>query len=334
MGKLPLEAVKPGPLAVAEYTVTGAVPVEESVSICDVVVLTTCDPKFTLDALTLRVGTRFGPSAAMPVPLSPTTIVPLFDVSLAIVSCPVIDPTPAGSNCTAKAVVWPGGRVTGKFGLDSTKPFPDTDAAVTLTASVPVDVRVRDSVAAEPTVTFPNDSLGELILRPGVSGFNWRRNVSAIPFKLADSVAVWSELTAATVVEKLALVAPAPTVTADGTLTAALLLDNATASPPLGAAELMVTVQVSDPAPVSDPLAQLKACSPGTFAAVPVPLKLTAIVPLAALLWMVSCPVAASGPAGAKRTVRFSVAPAATVRGMLVAPLTENDCPDTVMLET
>jgi hypothetical protein len=50
---------------------------------------------------------------------------------------------------------------------------------------------------------------------------------------------------------KVALVAPAATVTLAGTCTAALLLDRLTAAPPLGAAPLKVTVPVEEIPPVT-----------------------------------------------------------------------------------
>ena len=46
---------------------------------------------------------------------------------------------------------------------------------------------------------------------------------------------------------KVAVVCPALTVALDGTVTAARLLDNATAAPPVGAALVNVTVQVDVP---------------------------------------------------------------------------------------
>jgi hypothetical protein len=55
---------------------------------------------------------------------------------------------------------------------------------------------------------------------------------------------------------KLALVAFAATVTDPGTVTAELSLDRFTARPPVGAAAVNVTVQVSVPAPVIELLLQ------------------------------------------------------------------------------
>jgi hypothetical protein len=74
---------------------------------------------------------------------------------------------------------------------------------------------------------------------------------------LAVSVAVWADATAVMVAVKLALVALAATRTVAGRETAVLLLDKFTESPPDGAADVSVTLQVSEPAPVIDALLQL-----------------------------------------------------------------------------
>ena len=62
-------------------------------------------------------------------------------------------------------------------------------------------------------------------------------------------VAVCDELTDATAAVKLALVKDAAIVTEAGTVTAELLLAKVTASPPVGAAAVKLTVHASDPAP-------------------------------------------------------------------------------------
>jgi hypothetical protein len=80
-------------------------------------------------------------------------------------------------------------------------------------------------------------------------------------------------------------VAPGATVTVAGTVTAELLLARLTANPPLAAATFSVTVQLSVPAPVIDPLVQLSPLNTGT----PVPLRLIKVeVPLKELLVNVS----------------------------------------------
>jgi hypothetical protein len=80
-------------------------------------------------------------------------------------------------------------------------------------------------------------------------------------------------------------VAPGATVTVAGTVTAELLLARLTANPPLAAATFSVTVQLSVPAPVIDPLVQLSPLNTGT----PVPLRLIKVeVPLKELLVSVS----------------------------------------------
>ena len=111
-------------------------------------------------------------------------------------------------------------------------------------------------------------------------------------------------LTAVIVAVKLPVVAPAATVTLAGTVTAELLLTRLTANPPLAAAAFKVTVQLSVPAPVTDPLVQLNALSTGT----PLPLRLITVdVPLDELLVNVNEPEAAPAVVGSNCTVNVAV---------------------------
>jgi hypothetical protein len=117
---------------------------------------------------------------------------------------------------------------------------------------------------------------------------------------LAVKVTACAVLTAVTVAVKLALLAPATTVTLAGTVTALLLLARLTVNPPVAAAVFRVTVQVSVPAPVIDPLLQLRALNTGT----PVPLRLTRVEePLEELLVRVREPEAAPAAVGSNCTV-------------------------------
>ena len=63
---------------------------------------------------------------------------------------------------------WPGFSVIGKVIPDIVKPVPVIVAALTVTAEVPVDVRVSGCVDGTLMVTFPNDKLVALMLRVGV----------------------------------------------------------------------------------------------------------------------------------------------------------------------
>jgi len=124
-----------------------------------------------------------------------------------------------------------------------------------------------------------------------------------VPPALAVSVTVSAELTALAVAVKLALLAPDCTVTDEGTLTADLLLARLTVKPPL-AAVFRLTVQLSVPAPVIAPLAQLRPLNPAR----PLPLKLTAVeVPVDELLVSVNDPETDPAAEGSNCTVRLAV---------------------------
>lgn len=142
-------------------------------------------------------------------------------------------------------------------------------------------------------------------LGPGT--FNSRAKVSAAPPALAVSVTVCGELTEEMVAAKLALLAPAGTVTVAGTATDPLLLDKFTGNPLLAAAPFSATVQLSVAAPVSDELAQFSELSEIVgVASIPVPSRpITMLAPFDALLAIVNWPVAA--PAAVGENVTFTL---------------------------
>jgi hypothetical protein len=238
----------------------------------------------------------------------------LVEEVLAIVNVPVAEPAVVGSNCTYNVVDCPGFSVAGKTPPERVKPVPATTAELTVTGSDPVDVRVTDCVAGVFKFTFPNVTVVALMLSCAVTKFNWRAKVFETPPAVAVNVAVWVEDTAPTVAVNPEVVAPAGTVTEDGTVTALLLLARFTAKPPLAAAAFSVTMQLSVPAPVIEPLAQLRLLRSGT--PVPVPLRLIAAdVPLDELLLSVSWPVAAPTTVGLNCTANVAVWPGLSVSG-------------------
>jgi hypothetical protein len=83
-----------------------------------------------------------------------------------------------------------------------------------------------------------------------------------VPLEVAVSVAFWAVETADALAEKAALLAPAGTVTEEGTLTAALLLASLIVTPKR-AEPFSVTLHASVPAPVMDALLQEIDCSAG-----------------------------------------------------------------------
>ncbi len=187
---------------------------------------------------------------------------------------------------------------------ETVKPVPATESALTFTAAVPVEERVSVSVAAVFTFTLPKARLDELTLSVGAEAPSCRAKVTVTLPALAVRVAVWAVLTEVTVAVKVAVVEPAATATVVGTVTAEVLLARLTAKPPVAAAAFSVTVQLSVPAPVIEPLAQLSPLSTGT----PVPLRLTPVeVPPEELLVRVSEPEMAPAAVGSNCTVRVVV---------------------------
>jgi hypothetical protein len=171
---------------------------------------------------------------------------------------------------------------------DIVKPVPVRVPELIVTGAVPVEVSVTGSVEAVFNVTLPNAKLAGLTVRVGTAAFSCRVKVLETLPALAVRVTACAVVTEDTVAVNPAVVAFAGITTVAGTVTAALLLVRPTLKPPLPAAALSVTVQVSLPEPVIDPLLQdnpLNAPDP----AAPVPVRLITAVPLVdELLWIVT----------------------------------------------
>ena len=143
-----------------------------------------------------------------------------------------------------------------------------------------------------------------LALNASVEPASCSVNVWVTPFAVAVSITVCAVVTAVTVAEKLALEAPAATVTEAGTVTALLLLARPMVKPPLAAATFSFTEQLSVVTPVSELLLQVTFVSAG----MPVPLRLMAVEPpVVELLVKVRAPVSGPASVGSNCNVRVAV---------------------------
>jgi len=197
-----------------------------------------------------------------------------------------------------------GFRVKGNVAPEAVNPVPDNDAALTVTAEVPVEDRTTDSVAGICVTTSPKSMLAVLRLSKADAELSCSVKLWAAPPALAVSVAACAEFTGDTFAVKFALLAPAATVTEAGTFTNALLLERATTNPPLAAAAFSVAVQLSVPDPVNERLVQVSPLNTGT----PVPFTpMTVDLPPAELLVTDSCPLAVPATVGSNTTLNVVV---------------------------
>jgi hypothetical protein len=150
-----------------------------------------------------------------------------------------------------------------------------------VTGAVPAEFSVRGNVDAVFTATLPNARLAGLIVNcelATASAFSCRAKVLETLPALAISVTACADVTDDTVAVNPALVAFAGTINVDGTVTAGLLLARFTLRPPVPAAKVSVTVQLSLPDSVIDALLQESALN-AAGTAVPVPVGLITVVP-------------------------------------------------------
>jgi hypothetical protein len=150
---------------------------------------------------------------------------------------------------------------------------PEEAAELIVTEQESVPAPVMEVLAQERELTLIVGCVGVEV----VAGLSCTVNAWVAPPPLAVRITVCVVVTAAAVALKLALVAPAGTVTEEGTVRAALLLPIPTLYPPLGAAELMVTEQESVPVPLMEVLPHTSALTMGAVALdlMPLPCSLT-----------------------------------------------------------
>jgi hypothetical protein len=243
-------------------------------------------------------------NAGSPRPVRVITVEVPVEELLFRISEPVAAPAVVGSNCTVSVAVWLGFKVNGNVAPETLNPAPLMVAALTVTADVPVELKVTVWVTGVLRDTPPKPMLVTLTPSVGTLEPSCRLTVLATLPAPAVNVTDCVVLTEVIVAVKPALVAPDGTVTEAGTVTELLLLATLTTSPPLAAAAFSVTVQLSVPAAVIAPLAQLNALSTGT----PVPLKLIVFeLPVDELLVKTSVPLLVPAAVGSNCTVSVAV---------------------------
>jgi hypothetical protein len=126
--------------------------------------------------------------AASPVPLNATVDVLVGVELLLTVSCPVAAPAALGRYWMVTDAVAPGLREIGKLPPTIEKPVPVTVTEETVTADVPVDVSVTDSVVEDPTVTVPKLKLVALRVSFGLVA------ADPVPVRVTPEVAPVVEL--------------------------------------------------------------------------------------------------------------------------------------------
>lgn len=179
-GRKPPARVKPAPAIATEFTVTGAVPVEFSVSVWVITVFTVTLPKLRLPALIVS----WGLGAAVLVPWRITAIAPPAETLLLIVNCPFAEPVAVGWNCTRRLSDCIGFNVAGRLPPIRVKPSPVIAAELTITGTVPVEVKVRACVVVLFTVTLPKLRLPALTANCGLA--------AAVPIPLNATTTAFS----------------------------------------------------------------------------------------------------------------------------------------------
>jgi hypothetical protein len=233
--------------------VTGAVPVDVTVTVFVMAVPTETLPNANEVALTLRPGV-----AAL------SFIAKLFDEAFAVAAivavCEVVTVAAFAVNEVVdvpEATVTVAGTVTALLLLATVTLTPVEGAAeLSDTVHVVVPAPVNEVLPHERALIEGFDGGGA-----AVGAIKLIEVVLAIVPRVAVSFTLSEVVTADTPAAKFALDSPEGTETETGTDTALLLLARFTEIPPLGAAAPSLTVHVSEPAPVIDKAVQVRLLS-------------------------------------------------------------------------
>jgi hypothetical protein len=118
--------------------------------------------------IVVQVSELSAPAVVSPVPLRLIVAVGFVVALLVIRTVPVSAPAVVGSNVTCSVALCPGFSVTGIAAPPRVKPVPVSVAALIVSAAVPDDVTVTDSLVDVLIVTSPKERLLVLRLIPAV----------------------------------------------------------------------------------------------------------------------------------------------------------------------
>lgn len=202
---------------------------------------------------------------------------------LAMASCPEAEPEAEGAKLRLMVRDWPGDRVTGRVVDASVNSVPETVRVLMVMEADPEAVRTTLCVEDELTGTLPKAMEAASAVRVdagAATGLICTVKVDEPEDAEAVIVTDWVWVTDAAVAWKLAVVEPEGTDKVAGTARAALLLASEMLTPPLGAAEVSVTVQLSEAPAAMLLAAQESALSAEGVEEEPLPLRWMTCDPL------------------------------------------------------
>ena len=324
-GKLNPLTLKPAPEAEAWVMITSDWPEFFNVSDC-VPLLEVCTlPKLRLEGL----GVSSPGPAAVP---DKAMLKDGFEPLLVMTRLPVSVPVAVGANLTAKLVLCPGARVTGRLDPLILKPVPVTEACEIVALVPPVFVSVSERVWPVPVCIFPNTRLDELAVNdPAVLPIPESDRLVGLPFAIMATLPLALPLDWGLKVTFNVALCPAGIVM--GVLRGSManpapVIVNwliVRAAPPELVSVVASFLLLPTTTVPKDKLVGLAASAAGETA---VPEREMLGTTFGAELVIESAPVAAPTVLGANATLKFALCPGARVMGV-VTPFSANPFPVT-----